>query len=376
MPKKVCCITPINTPNYGTVLQAFALQEAVKSLGCEYSVLNYYSREQELKFSFWGSTRYMNWKYRVAKKVLYPLRHYQLRRILSFQNEYTNLSERYMTREALEKCESRYDAFITGSDQVWNNQEINHFDDAYFLAFAGKKTKLSYAASFGKTYQMLEEKDKVFYQKQIKYIDKISVREKSGQEIVKRIANRESQWVCDPVYLLSRTQWEHYSKTPKHKGYILAYLVGDGINFDVNRKIVSLAKKLAKEQKVKLVVIGIGLSSVLYGGIKTPTVPEWIGLIKNADLLLTNAFHGTAFATIFGTPFYTFVRGDSNNRMNTRIFDLLDYLGLDDRIVGFNTILNLQSIENAKIETAWEKIENLKKDSYDFLKEAIGLITE
>lgn len=66
--KKVCGITVINTPNYGTVLQTFALQQAVEALGYDYDVLNYNNRDQEVKFSFWGHSEYMDWKYRIAKK--------------------------------------------------------------------------------------------------------------------------------------------------------------------------------------------------------------------------------------------------------------------------------------------------------------------
>lgn len=370
--KRVACITPINTPNYGTVLQAYALQEAVKQLGCDYTVLNYYSKEQELKFSFFGSTEYMDWKYRFAKKILYPIRHYQLSQILTFQNTNTQLSERYFTRESLNECESKYDVFITGSDQVWNNQEINHFDDAYFLRFAGKKTKIGYAASFGKTYSMLTNDDIEFYERNIPNIDYIGVRENSGKDIVEKTSNKDAVWVCDPVYLLTREQWERNCDNSQSGGYVMAYLVGDGINFDVNKQIVSTAREIGRKTGLKVIVVGIGLASILYGSIKTPTVSEWLGMIKNADLLLTNAFHGTAFATIFGTSFYSFVNGNADNRMNTRLFDLMSYLGLEDRIVDYKSRINPKSISRERLNYATEKIGVFRKESLDFLKESIG----
>ena len=302
-------------------------------MGYSYDVLNYYSEEQELKFSFWGHTQYMNWKYRIAKKVLYPIRQYQLNQILSFQRQFTSLSQRYLTYEELKTCADKYDVFITGSDQVWNNQEINHFDDSYFLSFAKDKNSIAYAASFGKTITMLTEKDKAFYKRNIPLVKHISVREKSAIEIVRNLTGDDAKWVCDPVFLLSREQWDNYIKKPKISKYILVYLVGDGINFDVNKEIVLRARAIGKKLNKKIVVVGIGLSSILYGAFKTPTVQEWLGLIANADLMLTNAFHGTAFAAIFNTPFYAFVSGDSNNRMNTRLYDILSYLGLENRLI-------------------------------------------
>lgn len=372
--KKVACITPINTPNYGTVLQAFALQEAVKKMGYDYSILNYCQKEQELKFTFFGHTKYMNLKYRIAKKVLYPIRKYQCHKILSFQNQYNQLSERYMTRQELNACKEKYDSFIVGSDQVWNNQELNHFDDSYYLAFAGDKNKIAYAASFGKTYSMLKDEDLEFYKKQIPNVDFISVREKSGSDIIKKTTGRNSKWVCDPVYLLTREEWDKYLTNPEVKGYILVYLVGGGINFDINKKIVAIANKIAKEQNLEVITVCIGLSAPMYGSVKIPTVQEWIGLIKNADLVLSNSFHGTAFSTIFKRKFYTFVRGGADNRMNARIYDLLVYLGLEERVIGFDEEKDTKIMykETISFETAAKKIEAFRQQSLDFLKNSLN----
>lgn len=369
--KKVCCITPINTPNYGTVLQAFALQEAVENrLGHEYVVLNYYSREQERKFSFWGTTKYMNSKYKIAKKVLYPLRKYQMTKILDYQNVFTHMSERIETKEELKSLKDVYDVFLVGSDQVWNNQEINHYDDAFFLAFAKDKLKIAYAASFGKTYSMLTKEDIAFYKKNLPLMDYISVREKTGVKIVKNIINGNAQWVCDPVYLLDEKQWLMYSENPKFDNYILVYLVGDGINFDVNNKIVKIAKALGKAKQKKVVVVGIGLSSVLYGAFKTPTVQQWLGLIKNADLIMTNAFHGTAFATIFEKNFISFVSGNADNRMNTRLYDLLSFLELETRLFSIEESIAMVD-GDINYTDVKKRIQLFREESYDFLKKAI-----
>jgi len=367
---KVAAITPINTPNYGPVLQAFALQEAVKSLGHEYAVLNYYNKEQELKFSFWGSTSYMDWKYKIAKKVLFPIRKYQLCQILSFQNSYINLSKRIKKRSELDDVRKQYDIFITGSDQVWNNQEINHFDDAYFLAFARDKTKIAYAASFGKTYPMLTADDIEFYKNNMPYVDHISVREKTGAEIVNKICGRNTVQVCDPVFLLTKEDWTKYCQAPKQHGYILVYLVGDGINFDINKQIVERAKKAAKQHGKKVIVVGIGLASVLYGAHKTPTVQKWLGLIDHADLLMTNSFHGTAFAVILETPFYSFVRGSADNRMNTRLYDLLSYLGLGDRLHDMQSSVQ-ENLLRIDFEKCRGKISEFRQHSINFISSAI-----
>ena len=147
-------------------------------------------------------------------------------------------------------------------------------------------------------------------------------------------------------------------------------MVGDGINFDVNSKIVKKAKAFGKAKQKKVVVVGIGLSSILYGAFRTPTVEQWLGLIKNADLIMTNAFHGTAFATIFKKNFISFVSGNADNRMNTRIYDLLSFLELESRL--FNIEESIDMVDGDINYTDVEKrIQLFREESFDFLKKAI-----
>ena len=369
--KRICCITVFNTPNYGTVLQAFALQNAVEKLGYKYTVLNYFNKEQECKFTFWGSTKYMDWKYKIAKKVLYPLRMRQLKSILKFQNQYLHLSRRVRNKNELFEFAKEYDVFITGSDQVWNNQEINHYDDVYFLAFAENKRKIAYAASFGKTYNMLTRKDIEFYKKEIANIDFIGLRERSGQRIVDKISNRRAQVVCDPVFLLEKNQWENYCEKPSISRYIFVYLIGNGINLDVNKKIIEKAKKISKKRDAKLIIVGVGLTSILYGANRTPTVQQWLGYIKHADMIISNSFHGTAFSTIFEKEFVSFVSGDANRRMNTRLYDLLSFLELDSRLVNIHAENMDVYEEKVDYTVARERIRMFREDSINFLKEGI-----
>lgn len=161
---KVGCITLTKTPNYGAVLQAFALKEYVCSLGHEYTLLNYENRAQELKFAFWGKTEFMSWKYWIYKKIQYPINRHRINKIVAFQREKGNLSER-IVRSDLPKIKEEFDIFICGSDQIWNNSEVNHYDDTFFLRFAEGKKTIAYAASFGKTIDMLNERDIDLYQK-------------------------------------------------------------------------------------------------------------------------------------------------------------------------------------------------------------------
>lgn len=129
--KKVCCVTLTDTPNYGAVLQAFSLKEYVSSLGYEYTLLNYENEDQRKKFSFWGTTEFMDWKYSLYKKIQYPINCHRIKKIVSFQHKYGNLSE-FIRKSDLPKIKEKYDVFICGSDQIWNNPEVNHYDENFF----------------------------------------------------------------------------------------------------------------------------------------------------------------------------------------------------------------------------------------------------
>ncbi|MBO5627760.1 MAG: polysaccharide pyruvyl transferase family protein [Aeriscardovia sp.] len=155
---KVATITLTETPNYGAVLQAYALKEYVSSLGYEYTLLNYENEAQRKKFSFWGTTEFMDWKYSLYKKIQYPINCHRIKKIVSFQHEHGNLSP-LVKKDELPAIKEQYDVFICGSDQVWNNPEVNHYDDTFFLRFAEGKNTIAYAASFGKTTDMLNERD-------------------------------------------------------------------------------------------------------------------------------------------------------------------------------------------------------------------------
>lgn len=369
---KVCCITLTETPNYGAVLQAYALKEYVSSLGHEYTLLNYENEAQRLKFSFWGKTEFMDWKYSLYKKIQYPINLHRIKKIVTFQHEHGNLSP-LVRRSELPAIKEQYDAFFCGSDQVWNNPEVNHYDDTFFLRFAEGKNTIAYAASFGKTDDMLSERDRKLYQDNIGRIKHISVRENTGVGLVKKYGDKEATWVCDPVFLLSSEEWNKVAAKPKRMGYILVYLIGNAVNQECNRKIMKEAKKLGKRLNLPLVKISRGLSSMISeGSFAFPTTPEWLGLIANADVLVTNSFHGASFASIFNRNFLCFVDGAENNKMNTRIYSILKRLSLEDRLVSVANPGNYYD----KIETDYSKanvqMAEFIEESKDFIKKSLA----
>ena len=372
--KKIACITVIHTPNYGSVLQAYALQEACKRLGYDYEILNYKNYAQEAKFVFHGKSEYMSMAYRIAKKILAPYRFYEKRKILAFHDSMLIFSRRYEDFDELKSLCGVYDAFIVGSDQVWNNQEINHFDSAYFLSFSCNcKKNISYAASFGKTIYMLSNADIDFYKINISKIGHISCREEEGCEIVENLSGRNSDLVCDPVFLLTADDWSQIAQVNNTSDYILVYLVGDGLNNDIIPATIACAKRLAKKNGLSVKIVNIGLRSMFKSFFK-PTVPEFIGLIKRARFVISNSFHGTAFSIIFQKPFFAVVKGDSNNRMNTRIYGILKHFSLEARIIDISKLASVELLPLNYLNSE-DTIKNFVDYSYDWLSSALNVAT-
>ncbi len=320
--------------NYGAVLQAYALKSYLEKQGYSVEVLNYdTSYLYEHNRSILSRTLSKVWQ--VFRSVLGGAikRH----KFESFRKRYLNLSEKKLTsfEELKEYVNSNiFDAFIVGSDQVWN-PEINGRDIAYYLSFAKNEKKISYAASFG--VNQLNVCDLQNIVERLQSFTSISVREKSAISILRDL-NKEIKVVLDPVFLLDVEQWEFFSgNIPLVRGdYVLCYVMpGDRL---IEHKIEVIAKQI--KERFNLKVIFIGRKEYKKFDFKgsdfvSASPNEFVNLFRFAKFVITNSFHGTAFSLILNKPFYSVINQDlsGNKQLCSRIVDLLSGLGLSDRII-------------------------------------------
>jgi len=256
---KIAVITLKDSPNYGGILQAYALQKALEKLGHECDLIDYITHDFRLKFTFFGWPKNMNLTYWIYKKVQFPLMVVMMRKMMPFY-KHMNLTRKFSNPEELKELNDKYDAFITGSDQVWAC-DLNCYDDSYFLSFANdEKIKIAYAASLGRTIDMLKPKEKEFIATKLKRLDKIAFREVSGREVARVLADRnDTTDVLDPTLLLNKDDWAKVSDYKPKKPYLLCYLMQSKKN---DSEALKLAKKIAKERSLELVKICRGLTSV------------------------------------------------------------------------------------------------------------------
>ena len=373
MEKKVGVITYHSAYNFGSVLQAYATQKVVQELGYEVKIINYRMQSQ---FQYY-SMLHFNYGIKTFLKDLLHLP--QLNKYITRKKRFEqfisgmNLTKEFREPEEIYEVIEKIDIFISGSDQIWNkhSNELYCVDwkymNPYLLSFTNKR-KISYASSI---VNMSDDELKYIVDK-IKDFDKISFREASSCKRFKELFNIESQAVIDPTLLLDHKKWEcEVGKIPndlKQKKYILYYAL-EGIK--KTRLIIPKLKEIAEKYSCKLVVItplsgfsyGKGIINAIDAGPR-----EFLGLIKNADLVLTNSYHGTLFSVNLGTDFYTLQETESKD---LRIKSILSILGLKNRIISEIDEIP-DEVEKINFSPVWEKLNFYRIESIEFLKRALG----
>lgn len=254
--------------------------------------------------------------------------------------------------DTIKDAASLYDAFITGSDQVWNLGLLAH--DAMYLTFVDKK-KIAYAVSMGKT-SITEFEKKIFIAK-IHDFSEIAVREKSLGTLINSLTDKKCVNVLDPTLLLTYDCWnkiENASIVPNEK-YIFCYFLGD---CKWQRVYV---QKYADKHNLKIIDIPYIMGSVRKSDLVLKSEKhydvgprEFIALIKNAVCVFTDSFHAVAFSVNFQTDFYVFDRDglSGSKSINSRITDFLGMLSLSSRRVTTpHNSLNNDSIEWKKVNS-------------------------
>lgn len=338
-------IITINSINYGNRLQNYALQKVIEFLG--YSVATI---QREIP-----SNNKQRLKKEIIKKVQYCFGT-KGSKFDSFNRKITIANSYALANTQQAGLESEFDYFIAGSDQVWNPY-YNFVGTSDLLSFAKPEQRISYAASFGVD-EIPDEKKKV-YTENLSQFKALSVREKKGAEIIKKLTGREAQVVLDPTMLLTSEQWSQveskFKFTPKNR-YVLVYSLGEK-SADFENSI----KRYAKETEI------FDIRTIQKNGREIPVGPaEFLYLIHNAELILTDSFHASVFSVLYHKRFITFKRPGID--MSSRIVSLANTIGAKDKLDGDNNLDCSDGLDYAMVD---QLIESERKQSIDFLKKAL-----
>lgn len=342
------------TNNYGALLQNYALQQALKKLGHDSETINYKSEYigKPCKLIHLKKKGLMKYLLGVAGYFIYLPRTKQ-NNVFRKRIKYTEK----VKKVDLDKFSDCYDLYITGSDQVWN-YNLTDFDDYYMLGFVKNKKKCnSYAASLGIA-EIAEDKKSKF-SKYIENYNYISVREQSAKEAIEKVSEHQINVVADPCVLLSQSEWDVVTKEAPTEPYVYVYQLG------VSKDVVQLAKRLAKENGLKIIYTPFPVGTISSGKFHvTAGCEDIVTYIKNASYVVTDSFHGTLLSIIYHKEFYTKASG-THGAVGNRITDLLKNYGLEERKINDNLDLNLK-IDYVSVQ---EHIEENRNFAYKALED-------
>ncbi|MDY0247612.1 MAG: polysaccharide pyruvyl transferase family protein [Methanosarcina mazei] len=362
MKASVGIITFHHANNYGAVLQAYALSRYIQSCGYEPKIIDY--RPIYLHDTY----RKVNWK---ALGLTHPVKWRACRNFDTFRDEHLRLTSQFFkTCDEMKKNLPIFDSYVCGSDQIWNpNLTFDELDPAFFLEFAPKSSRrISYAASFGM--EKLPTKYLETFKNLSGNLDYISVREKSGASIIKKVLGIQPQHVVDPTLLMADLKSFGSRRSIKiGSPYILFFRLKKESN------IYNVVSALREKIDTRILTITQNAKFWQEPGEKylNPDPSTWIELFKNASGIITNSFHATIFALLFKKPFISVKLTGENTGKNSRISELLAKVGLSNRFVDNHTNQSVDEIFLEKIDWdyVFSSLESLRKDSEEFLKNSL-----
>jgi len=327
--------------NYGTQLQAFALQQAVASLGYSSEHIDYDFDHAPAANPIVRMRRLISRPWLIPSGIGRAAQRTRLRlatrrrneAIADFRESHLRLTRRrYRTDEDLVALRTQYDAFVVGSDQVWNpNGHLR--ETAFFLPFAPHERRIAYAPSIG-----LSELDAAggeWIARGVSGIPHLSVREDQGAEILMKATGRLAEVVVDPTMLLQPDTWSGIAGSGGSRPpYLLAYFLQD----DAYARVA--AGDVARQLGLKVVSLPFTVRDLLSPSTDCENIAdagpqEFLQLVRDAAFVCTDSFHGTVFSVLFRRPFFAFRRYDNRVEAATfsRMTSLLSRVGLLQRVM-------------------------------------------
>lgn len=370
--------TPYRMNNFGTKLQAYALQQTLSTMGYPNEIIDYRFGEKRKSLRnllFGGSLRYrLNQRKKVsddpAVQEGYRIRRAAFSRFTAGAYVFSPACNVLRDVKALAE---KYDAVICGSDQIWLPSHICHH--YYTLEFVPDGVKrIAYAPSFG-----ISQLPAVFrkdYRRFLNQLDTVTVRETRGAELVKELTGKTCTVVSDPTLLLTKQQWTDLLQigvTEASEKYVFAYFLGENPQHRI------AAKQYAQKYGCKLILLphieGVVAADTEYADEAPYDVSpkEFVQLIANAQAVFTDSFHGSVFSILFERELFVCERfsGKSRHSTNSRIYSLLQMVGLNERLIlGKDNRLPEQcgAIEYGAVN---EKVEQYRQASLAVLQKAL-----
>lgn len=359
---RVFTVTFLNK-NYGSFLQAFALQSVIKANGADPVILK--QRESTAKHSsfLYRIICFIRPKanYSYYHRILIKLQDKHFAKKFERLNKFceNSISVEYIEslKDIAEKLENN-DILLAGSDQIWS-MAMGPLSDWYTLEsneLPKSIKKYSYAASIGLS--ELSEEQKIEYQVALRDFKVVSFRESQAKQILAPYISGEVRCDLDPTLLLDSSFWSKVASSRiVDEPYIFIYMLRP------DKKLIKMGRQLGKQLHCK--VIYTGLLSNRFLGIETVCdagVEDFLSYIRYADGVITNSFHGTVFSILFQKKFVSVRLADTSSRVE----NLLSILGMEQRLIDDEKELK-KFYDSIDYSSAFEKLEVERRKSMDYI---------
>ena len=353
---KIGVLTFHRAYNYGAVIQAYSIQNVIEDIGYDCEIIDYVNKQQ---ISYYTPLVYSNGVRKFVKDLIFIG---YLKQIKKKNRLFDQFIEKEI-KKSKKSCNNEFDAFVVGSDQVWNPIHSNDFRKAYVLDFVDDNhLKLAYAPSIGAA--SLE--DLSAYKNYINEFKELSCREQRGAEVLKQLTDRDVQVLLDPTLIVEKSKLHFLADKAKseNENYIFYYTL-DG--FDKRKNGVKLLKDISKLYDMKVKVIAPTWPKMFSGfeNIMDASPEKFLNLIKNASLVCTNSFHGMALSIDYKKEFFVLEEYDGKD---DRKISLLKKVGLEERMTtDIKDISKLKdkAIDYSKVDSM---LQDLKEKSINYLK--------
>lgn len=357
---RVGILTFHKVDNYGAVLQAMALQEAINQLGAKGLIVDYYPYYMR-KSNHMISTQTVGMFLRSIRN--FPSKYKKRCSFDGFRKNWFNIVGKNLESYNIDSIRNTVDVLALGSDQIWNPNITDGVDPVYYGKIGEEPMKaFSYAASVGVSTLTAEEKNII--SKYISDLNRISVRE---PEVLEMLNLHNCAVVCDPVFLHTSDSWrDKLQLNAISEKYILVYaLTGYKETYD-------MARLLEKETGLRVIEIRNTMSykKEIRGEkiLRSISPKDFVELFDNATYVITDSFHGTAFSIIFEKDVFVIPNKEKGGRM----INLMNQLNLTNRIIDSSDKISINTI-NQSVDMSYmkRKRDELRLKSLEFLKDSI-----
>lgn len=371
--KRVGIVTFFSNCNYGSVLQAYALSQYLTEKGYNTEIIDYLTPNNRFNFKM----RIRTILNRLGVLATHPN---MLKIALKGKNKAkmsvatlpddTVLGYKEFIEQYLKPYRGKYhrandfDAFICGSDQIWQISAPG-LSDIFFLRFTTQKKRIAYAASLGSI--TVPKYNARRFKKYTNEFSAISVRENASKQLIKEFCNQEATHVLDPTLLVGKSFWSNIvARHPKQGNYIFCYFLDKCTEADH-------IMNLAKSHNLQVLWVETGINAPEGSMRISPSPFEFVALIKNADYVFTDSFHACCFSSLFEKSFYVVRRNyQGYPAQHIRLEELLTHLDMKDRHVdSCLEVAQLEPISAERHEIANNNLSKRRDISQCFLDRAL-----